>query len=130
MEEQAAAALKQIRANHGRPCIVLQNLIEFWSASTRPRDVNGFGFSKDQVEAEVRRLETIFHLLSESPNVAVEWRRLVQTYPTAGKNVHDARLVASMLVHKVTHLLTFNSSDFTRYTEITVFEPQQVITAA
>jgi len=34
------------------------------------------------------------------------------------------------LVHKVTPLLTFNSSDFTRYTEITVFEPQQVITAA
>ncbi len=31
-------------------------------------------------------------------------------------NVHDARLTAAMLVHGLTHILTFNISDFARYT--------------
>jgi hypothetical protein len=43
------------------------------------------------------------------------WRRLVVKYRVSGVQVHDARLVASMLVHDVTHILTFNIQDFTRY---------------
>ncbi len=37
------------------------------------------------------------------------------TYGVSGVQVHDARLVATMLVHGVTHILTFNTSGFTRY---------------
>ena len=40
-----------------------------------------------------------------------------------GKPTHDARLVALMLEHGVTHLLTFNSGDFNRYQEIGVIDP-------
>ena len=43
-----------------------------------------------------------------------------------GKNAHDARLVAAMRVHGVTHLLTFNDQDFARYTGITVLTPAAV----
>ncbi|MEI6442036.1 MAG: hypothetical protein WCO29_02610 [Nostocales cyanobacterium ELA583] len=32
-----------------------------------------------------------------------------------GVNVHDARLVAVILAHGLTHILTFNISDFKRY---------------
>ncbi|MCG6133823.1 MAG: hypothetical protein MET45_04030 [Nostoc sp. LLA-1] len=39
-------------------------------------------------------------------------------------NVHDARLVAVMCVHGLTHILTFNISDFTRYSnEIIAVHP-------
>jgi hypothetical protein len=31
-----------------------------------------------------------------------------------------------MLAHKVTHLLTFNTADFKRYTEIKAINPQDV----
>ena len=50
----------------------------------------------------------------------------METYDVGGKQVHDARLVAVMLVHDVTHFLTLNSSDFRRFPEITVIEPQDV----
>jgi hypothetical protein len=40
--------------------------------------------------------------------------------------VHDARLVAVMRVHGLTHVLTFNPTDFTRYPGITVVRPQDV----
>jgi predicted nucleic acid-binding protein len=40
--------------------------------------------------------------------------------------MHDARIVAAMLSHRVTHLLTFNTADFKRYTEITTINPREV----
>ena len=48
-------------------------------------------------------------------------------YGVIGVNVHDARLVAAMLVHGLTHILTFNTTDFARYTEITAVHPTAVI---
>jgi hypothetical protein len=38
-------------------------------------------------------------------------------------NAHDARLVAAMIVHGVTHLLTFNGADFARYSGIRITDP-------
>jgi hypothetical protein len=43
--------------------------------------------------------------------------------------VHDARLVAVMRVHSLTHILTFNTTDFIRYPAITVVHPRDVPTA-
>ena len=43
-----------------------------------------------------------------------------------GRRVHDTRLVAVMKVHKVTHLLTFNTEDFKRYDGITIVDPKDV----
>lgn len=37
-----------------------------------------------------------------------------------------AKLVASMLVHGLTHILTFNFGDFARYSEITAVHPDDV----
>jgi len=41
-----------------------------------------------------------------------------------GVQVHDAKLVASMTVYSVTHLLTFNVDDFKRYSGITAITSQ------
>ena len=38
-------------------------------------------------------------------------------YEVLGVQVHDARLVAAMIAHNVTHILTFNVTDFARYTD-------------
>ena len=130
MQPQASLALEIIDSRQDRFCVVLQNLIEFWSVATRPVEANGLGFSQSEAEDEIQNIESVFTLLPESPDIAKVWRRLIHAHPTSSKNVHDARLVASMLVHKVTHLLTFNSSDFVRYSEIKVFEPRQLIDAA
>jgi predicted nucleic acid-binding protein len=40
--------------------------------------------------------------------------------------VYDTRLVASMHVHGITHLLTFNVSDFARFPGITAAHPQDI----
>ena len=48
-------------------------------------------------------------------------------YQVKGVNVHDARLVAVMLVHGLSHILTFNVNDFHRYSsEITIINPNDI----
>lgn len=56
----------------------------------------------------------------------LEWRRLVVHYRVSGVQVHDARIVAAMQTHGITHLLTFNGDDFRRFSEITVVHPSEI----
>ena len=80
--------------------ITAQNLVEFWAAITRPVDENGLGFTTEQATVEMEALKRLFVLLPEVP-VLQEWERLVGTYRVSGKNTHDARLVAAMILHRV-----------------------------
>ena len=50
-------------------------------------------------------------------------------YQVAGKNAHDACLVAAMLLHGIPRLLTFNRRDFQRFSTIEVVSPQEVLTS-
>ena len=106
--------------------ITPQNLYEFWVVATRPVERNGLGLTTIQAEAELVQLEARFPLLPDNPTVYREWRRLITTYAVVGVRAHDTRLVASMLAHGITHLLTFNVPDFKRYAEIDVVHPQDV----
>lgn len=113
---------------HGETlCVVPQNLYEFWSVATRPTRVNGLGMSIAQVQKEVADIKKYFFFLDESTAVFAEWERLVNFHAIVGKNAHDTRLVAAMVVHGITHLLTFNKQDFQRFTNITVLSPADVI---
>ncbi|AFY80075.1 type II toxin-antitoxin system VapC family toxin [Oscillatoria acuminata] len=107
-------------------CIIPQNLIEFWNVYTRPADKNGLGHSPGETAAEVNRLKGLFLLLPDRLAIYSEWERLVLSYGVRGVNVHDARLVAAMLVHGLTHILTFNIKDFARYAEVTAVHPMEM----
>ncbi len=114
----------------GRPdelVLVPQCIYEFWVVATRPIPVNGLGYTVLQAEADIVRLFGPFTILPELPAIFSEWHRLVLSHSVLGKNAHDARLVAAMIVHGVTHLLTFNEQDFRRFTNITVLTPAAVL---
>lgn len=104
-----------------------QNLIEFWAVATRPVINNGLGLSVAQAEVEVISLKTLFALLPDTAEIFSEWERIVLQYRVSGKQAHDARLVAAMRVHDLTHLLTFNIDDFKRFTVITAVSPQTIL---
>lgn len=104
--------------------IAPQNLIEFWNVCTRPREKNGLGFSVMETEKEVNRLKSFFCLLPDSSLVYSQWQQLVIHYEVKGVNVHDTRLVAFMLVHGLTHILTYNIDDFKRFKEIIPINPK------
>jgi predicted nucleic acid-binding protein len=117
----AARALRALRANNEMLHITQQNIVEFWAVATRPITANGLGFSPEQATAEVDALKRLFVLLPELP-LQDAWERLVADYRVSGKNAHDARLVAAMVVHGIESILTFNAQDFLRYGEIRVLD--------
>jgi predicted nucleic acid-binding protein len=106
--------------------IVAQNLIEFWAVATRPAASNGLALSLSETATHLRTFKQTFKLLPDTADILSEWERLVELHAVSGRQSHDARLVAAMLVHGVSHILTFNTEDFKRYNEITVVNPQNV----
>lgn len=120
------AALQTLQRQGASFCYTAQNLVEFWNVATRPKDRNGFGLSVAEADNEAQLIEGELVFLPDNEQVHREWRRLVVVYGVLGVQVHDARLVAAMHVHGVTHLLTLNAQDFARYPDITVVHPQKV----
>src|SRR3954469_1792162 len=104
----------------------LQNMAEFWNVMTRPKSRNGFEFSMIEAEREIRAIESGMKLLPDNADVYSQWRRIIVQYGVSGVQVHDARLAAAMYVHRVTHILTLNVADFSRFAGLTALHPQNV----
>lgn len=108
-------------------CYTQQTRREFWNVCTRPATANGWGMSTVETVEVLRILDHSFRYLPDRPAAGPEWDRLVRQYDVIGRAVHDAQLVASMLVNGITHILTLNDADFQRYRgEITVVHPRDV----
>ncbi len=121
-------ALRALRSDGERLCITSQNLGEFWNVSTRPASARGgYGMTVAQVEQKTKVLERLFELLPDGIDTHREWRRLLVAHSVSGVQVHDARLVALMTVHQVSHVLTLNPTDFTRYPFVSAVTPAGVL---
>ena len=103
-----------------------QIAIEYWSVATRPVDVNGLGLLPANAEMRLRYFETLLVWLPEPDDIGPRWRRIVNQYAVQGKKVHDARLVAFMEAHGLTHILTLNTADFARYSNLTALHPNTI----
>jgi len=126
----ALAATEILLARNDDPCVVPQVLYEFWVIATKPTSANGLAMPVTQARTEIEKAKLVFTLLRDERAIFDQWERLVAQHDVKGKNAHDARLVAAMNRHGLTHLLTFNSQDFVRYPGITVLTPEQVAAQA
>jgi predicted nucleic acid-binding protein len=73
------------------------------------------GFDIEKTAKLLRLYERLFPVISDNPDIYLEWKRLVKDFQVKGVQVHDARLVASMKTHGLNNILTFNVKDFKRY---------------
>lgn len=119
-------ALHSLVKQDFRLCYTSQALGEFWNASTRPADKNGFGLSVAETDRLARAIERNFEFLPDSKEVHDRWRALLVRHSIQGVQVHDARLAASMYVHGVWQLLTINVRDFRRYDGLRVLHPNEL----
>jgi len=118
-------AIETLLSRGEEVCICPQNMIEFWAVATRPIANNGLGLSiTDTIQKLVDFKDTLTFKF-DPPEVYTHWEILAQAHSVSGKQVHDARLVAVMIAHGITHLLTFNGNDFKRY-PITVVDPSTI----
>ena len=126
-DHPAAIRVVQVLRSQGITlCVTPQNLIEFWNDVTRPAERNGFGLTVQDATSEVKRIESLFKLLPDTPAIYPEWLSLVSSLGVSGVKVHHARLAAVMRVHGIQHILTFNTVDFKRFPGITAVHPNDV----
>jgi predicted nucleic acid-binding protein len=126
MQADARRAATTLTRQGNQLSIVAQNLSEFWAVATRPVANNGLDLTPAGTAEHLKTFKQTFTVLPESTDIFAEWERLVVLHSVRGRQSHDARLVAAMLVYEVTHILTFNTDDFKCFTEITVVNPQNV----
>src|SRR3954468_1589931 len=113
------------RAGHGFT-VSVQNVAEFWNVSTRPISARGgYGLTVLEVDQRLRVIERACAVVADSANLYSFWRRLIISHGVTGVQVHDARIVAWMLSQAITHIITLNTSDFVRYTEIVALTPSE-----
>ncbi len=91
-----------------------QVIREYLSTVTRPQRWSP-PVKMDAALEHVAALEGRFEIFEDGPGVADMLKRLCREVPVAGKQVHDANIVATMLAHGERRLLTFNGRDFRRY---------------
>ena len=117
---------KLLEAGHN-PCLVPQVLYEFWVVATRPREQNGLALSPQESQRELAAAEEIFQLLRDERGIYASWRNLVSQFGVCGKPAHDARLVAAMQRHGLTHLVTFDKLLFERFGRLaTIWTPSEI----
>lgn len=122
----ARDSLRRLYQQGDEMCLAVQNVTEFWNACTRPAENNGLGHSVAATDRLVSRIETFFTILPDSLEAFRQLRKLLVTYDVKGVKVHDARLVATMEVHQISRILTFNRADFSRYPNIEVLNPSDL----
>ncbi len=105
-----------------------QSIYEDWVVVTRPTAVNGFGMLVADADQQIQELLQHFMLLRDERGIYSRWYDLVVTHNVQGKQAHDTRLVAAMERHGLKHLLTFNKSDFARFSAIVALSPDEVVT--
>lgn len=123
----AVNALNRLRDQQHELRTVPQVLYEFWAVATRPVENNGLGLSVATVDMQLRLYQTLFPTLRDERGILLRWQTLALESSVVGKQTHDARLVAAMYRHGLTHLLTFNSAHFDRYQSISVLDPGEIV---
>jgi len=113
----AQSGLARLQAESSPLWISPQVLREYLAAATRPQ-ASGATLSMADAIADVHDFRLAFNVVEDRPEVFECLLRLLSAHPGAGKQVHDANLVATMLAHGLGRLLTFNTADFRRFAKL------------
>lgn len=95
-----------------------QVLREYLVVATRPIEVNGLGLNPDDALNNVDAFRERLVFYEETEAVATRLRQLTRRHGVTGKRIHDANVVATMLTHGVSRLITENPADFASFPEI------------
>ena len=96
-------------------CMSGQILREYLMVATRPAEKNGLGLNLPDALGNVHAIRERTTLLAEDGKVADRLLSLLADVECRGKQVHDANVVATMLVHGVRAVVTMNLEDFARF---------------
>lgn len=113
----AVACLQELQGNNSSLYVNRQVLREYLAAMTRPGILTA-DIPVASLIGDVRGFESDLIVLDDGPMVTAKLLETIEQYAVAGKQIHDANIVATMLAFEIPALLTHNISDFLRFKEI------------
>jgi predicted nucleic acid-binding protein len=114
LHKVALSKLRELRDTGSALWISNQVLREFLAVRSR-KDLFKEVCSASTLAERVRYFQTHFRVGADSAMAMDALLAIMERVPVAGKQVHDANIVATMQVHGVRHLLTDNVGDFKRF---------------
>jgi predicted nucleic acid-binding protein len=91
-----------------------QVIREYIAQATRPQSFM-HRMTIEQVESQLAKIRLLFSVADETEYVTSQLLQLLKAHATGGKQVHDANIVATMLVNGIDTLLTTNVNDMKRF---------------
>ena len=122
LQHTALDALQQAR-DAGTALVISPQIVrEFLAAATR-QNVGGGGIPLDDILENIATFRAEFRIVEDSPTALDNLIALARQIPMAGRQIHDANIVATMLTHSIQRLLTHNTADFARFAHLITILP-------
>ncbi|WP_211175840.1 VapC toxin family PIN domain ribonuclease [Brasilonema sp. UFV-L1] len=99
-----------------------QVLREYLATLTRPQKFTAL-LPITIVIQDIRYFQSRFQVAEDGSQVTERLLTLMEEISSGGKQVHDANIVATMLVYGIPQLLTHNTGDFARFSELITVLP-------
>ena len=106
--------LKKQRQSGTRLIASRQVLREFMATLSRPQSFSP-PVQRDRIVWMLAEFQRYMAVCDDNALVGTCLSRIFSEIPVGGKQVHDANIVATMLVHGIPTLATYNLADFRRF---------------
>ncbi len=93
-----------------------QVIREYLVQATHPRTFTQ-PLTLEQIMMHMQSIQFLFRIADDTREVTAQLLELLKTYPTGGKQVHDANIIATRLVYGIDTLLTINIEDMKRFAD-------------
>lgn len=114
LHTEADMLISRARQDGHELWISRQVIREYIAQVTRP-GVLSTPLNAEQVAAKVGIIRATFRVADETEAVTEKLLELIMQFPTAGRQIHDANIIATMLVYQIDTLLTQNIEDMKRF---------------
>ena len=113
----AFQALRDLRLAGVELWISRQILREYLATLSRPQSFTA-PLAAAVLSADLIYFQSRFRIAEDGPAVTATLLQLITRTAVGGRQIHDANIVATMQVHGIRNLLTYNVSDFRRFASI------------
>ncbi len=110
----AASKVAELLQAGDKLWISTQALREYLSVMSRPV-LSRPAVPMSALLADISRFESQFQAAEETKPVFDNLQALLRSISVGGRKVYDANIVATMQTYGITHLLTHNTADFSRF---------------
>jgi predicted nucleic acid-binding protein len=114
LHNEADMLISRARQDGHELWVSRQVIREYIVQVTRP-GVLSTPLNAEQVAAKVGAIRAAFRVADETEAVTDKLLELIKEFPTAGRQIHDANIIATMLVYQIDTLLTQNIEDMKRF---------------